>query len=98
MNMAQNVAGTSAANNATTVKCPKCGKELPAQAKFCFECGSKIEILAEDEIICPKCGEKTKKGKFCFLCGAPLVNKCPKCGTEVPQNGKFCLNCGEKLA
>lgn len=97
MNMAQNVA--SPANTASnTVKCPKCGKELPAQAKFCFECGSKIETLAEDEMICPKCGEKTKKGKFCFLCGAPLVNKCPKCGTEVPQNGKFCLNCGEKLA
>ncbi len=79
------------------VNCPKCHAELPSNAKFCLECGSKIELLAEDEMICPKCGEKTKKGKFCFLCGAPLVNKCSKCGTEVPPNGKFCLNCGEKL-
>ncbi len=79
------------------IKCPKCNAELPSNAKFCFECGNKIETLAEDEIICPKCGEKTKKGKFCFLCGAPLVNKCSKCGTEVPPNGKFCLNCGNPL-
>ena len=79
------------------ILCPKCSTKLPSNAKFCLECGSKIELLADDEMICPKCGEKTKKGKFCFLCGAPLINKCSKCGTEVPPNGKFCLNCGEKL-
>ena len=22
---------------------------------------------------------------------------CPKCGTELPDNAKFCLSCGEKL-
>ena len=77
--------------------CPKCNTELPSNAKFCFE-GGNSNIFTDDEMICPKCGEKTKKGKFCFLCGAPLVNKCPKCGTEVPPNGKFCLNCGEKLS
>ena len=81
----------------SNILCPKCNTKLPSNAKFCLECGSKIELLAEDEMICPKCGEKTKKGKFCFLCGAPLVNKCSKCGTEVPPNGKFCLNCGNPL-
>ena len=98
-NMAQNIAQQPVSEvKSDKIKCPKCNVELPANAKFCFECGCKIETLADDEIICPKCGEKTKKGKFCCLCGAPLVNKCSKCGTEIPPNGKFCLNCGEKLS
>lgn len=79
------------------IKCPKCGAELPENAKFCLECGEKIEILGENEMICPHCGKKTPKGKFCIDCGGALVRKCPKCGTEVPPNGKFCLECGEKL-
>lgn len=82
---------------AQTVKCPKCGKELPANAKFCPECGQKVEILGENEMICPECGKKTPKGKFCIECGHPLVNKCPNCGTEVPQGSKFCSECGTKL-
>ena len=80
-----------------TIKCPNCGKELPENAKFCLECGTKIEVLADNEMICPSCGKKTPKGKFCMECGAPLVNKCPNCGAEVPQGGKFCLECGTKL-
>ena len=76
--------------------CPKCGSDLPANAKFCLECGTKIELLAENEMICPACGQKTPKGKFCMECGAPLVCKC-KCGAEIPNGAKFCLECGEKL-
>ena len=81
----------------TTVTCPSCGKELPATSKFCFECGSKIEVLADNEMICPSCGKKTAKGKFCMECGSPLIRKCSKCGEEVPNGAKFCLQCGEKL-
>lgn len=80
-----------------TVDCPQCGNKLPAGAKFCLECGTKIEVLDPNEIICPSCGEKTPKGKFCMKCGTSLVNKCPNCGSEVPQGGKFCLECGTKL-
>ena len=80
-----------------TIKCVKCGNELPANAKFCLECGTKVELLAENEMICPACGKKTPKGKFCMECGQPLVNRCPNCGAEVPQGGKFCLECGTKL-
>ena len=79
------------------IKCATCGNELPAGAKFCFMCGSKIEELGTNEMICPSCGKKTPKGKFCMECGAPLVNKCPNCGAEVPQGGKFCLECGTRL-
>ena len=80
-----------------STSCPKCGFKLPKNAKFCFECGTKIEQMNENEMICPVCGKKTPKGKFCMECGSPLINKCPNCGAEVSQGGKFCLECGTKL-
>lgn len=79
------------------VPCPNCGKPVPANAKFCLECGTKIEHLSPNELICPACGAKTPKGKFCIECGAPLINKCPNCGAELPAGSKFCLECGTKI-
>ncbi len=81
----------------SSIKCAKCGNTLPANAKFCLECGAKVENLAENEMICPVCGKKTSKGKFCMECGASLIIKCAKCGAEIPTGAKFCLECGEKL-
>lgn len=78
-------------------KCANCGNVLPANAKFCLECGTKVVNLAENEMICPECGSKTPKGKFCMECGASLIRKCASCGAEIPTGAKFCLECGEKL-
>ncbi|MBR5518820.1 MAG: SPFH domain-containing protein [Clostridia bacterium] len=80
-----------------TVKCNNCGKEVPENAKFCLECGSKIEVVAENKVVCPKCGKKTAKGKFCMECGAKLQSLCPKCGKELTPEAKFCLECGTRL-
>ena len=95
-------AGTNMQNlvqsqTANTILCPGCGAQIPEGAKFCMECGTKIEQLAPNEMICPSCGKKTMKGKFCMECGAPLVNRCPNCGAELQQGAKFCLECGTKL-
>lgn len=79
------------------IQCANCGNSLPANAKFCLECGTKVENLAENEMLCPACGKKTAKGKFCMECGASLILKCAKCGAEIPTGAKFCLDCGEKL-
>lgn len=79
------------------IQCAQCHAELPDGAKFCFSCGAKVEVLAENEMICPKCGQKTPKGKFCMQCGQKLINVCPNCGKEVPEGAKFCFECGQKL-
>lgn len=79
------------------ITCPNCNSEVPENSKFCLECGTKIELLNENEVICPACGKKTNKGKFCMECGASLIAKCTKCGAELPNGAKFCLECGEKL-
>lgn len=94
-----NISGTAIGSTleTQTAKCPKCGNCLPASAKFCLECGTKIETVSKNEMICSACGKKTPKGKFCAECGQPLINKCPNCGAEIPQGGKFCFECGTKL-
>lgn len=75
-------------------KCADCGALLPQNAKFCLQCGKKVE--ASDLVTCPQCGKSVQKGKFCLECGYKFANTCPKCGVEV-ANGNFCPQCGEKL-
>jgi membrane protease subunit (stomatin/prohibitin family) len=78
------------------IKCPGCGFENPAGAKFCSNCGAE---LGTQPIICPKCKKENPSGsKFCVNCGASLVKiKCPKCSFENQPGAKFCSNCGNKL-
>lgn len=47
-----------------TRKCLRCGSVLPQNAKFCFECGAKLQN------VCPNCGKEVPQGaKFCLECG-----------------------------
>jgi len=55
-----------------SIVCSQCGHMISEQAKFCPECGNKIEVKAADEVFCPNCGQKTKRGKFCMECGSKL--------------------------
>ena len=49
------------------MKCPKCQTENREDAKFCNECGGKLEPL------CPACGKSNPSGsKFCDECGQDL--------------------------
>ena len=49
------------------MKCPKCQFKNPAPAKFCMECGNRLEFC------CSKCGSVTPHmGKFCLECGHDL--------------------------
>jgi len=49
------------------MKCSKCQHDNPDGAKFCMECGAKLDN------VCPKCGAKLPpEAKFCMECGAKL--------------------------
>jgi membrane protease subunit (stomatin/prohibitin family) len=46
--------------------CPKCGKPLPVNSKFCPECGTKLG----EKVFCKKCGKEIPTGaQFCPECG-----------------------------
>ena len=49
--------------------CPKCGAANLANAKFCTECGAKMETGSQT-VACVKCGAQLAAGsKFCNECG-----------------------------
>src|SRR3954453_22207036 len=48
--------------------CGSCGAQNPVGAKFCMECGAKLEL------VCPQCSTPYKPSqKFCMECDASLV-------------------------
>ncbi|MBP7051453.1 MAG: zinc ribbon domain-containing protein [Phycisphaerae bacterium] len=63
------------APSAADQRCPKCGAKVQAGAKFCWECGTRIEPpKPAAPTHCPKCGVKLPAGaKFCPACGEKIV-------------------------
>lgn len=66
------------ANAIADIVCKECGCNNPARAKFCMECGTKLEAVKTANgdimtVLCV-CGSKVPAGqKFCPVCGAPLT-------------------------
>ena len=59
--------------------CPKCVKKMESDAKFCSECGTKLDnaqnLVQKTPVqkICPSCGHTVKPGaKFCGKCGSSI--------------------------
>ena len=49
--------------------CPSCERDNPPGAKFCLQCGARIEAPAN----CPQCGtELPKEALFCTSCGVVI--------------------------
>jgi membrane protease subunit (stomatin/prohibitin family) len=71
--------GTSAA-----VTCPNCGRQNAVNAKFCADCGEKMEVA---KVPCVKCGAQLREGaKFCSECGAGQEKaKCQLPGRARPR-------------
>lgn len=68
MTNAMNQSKAEAAAPAKTA-CPKCGSANLANAKFCNDCGAKMETSLQ-AVPCAKCGAQIQAGsKFCNECG-----------------------------
>lgn len=100
-NAAANVVNTNVQSPSVKnkIKCHKCGEIVPEGARFCLNCGEKIEAYKADGdmVNCPKCGASVPKGKFCLECGYKFVDKCSNCGADLISGAKFCLECGTKV-
>jgi len=71
MNQSKNEAG-GGSEAGTKVKCAKCGTANLASAKFCNDCGAKMES-ASQTVPCAKCGVQLQPGtKFCNECGTKV--------------------------
>ncbi len=80
-------------------RCPECGMEIDAGARFCPNCGHQILVLRQ----CSKCGKNlSPKAKFCPACGTPAgatpaPRQCPECGAVNRPEAMFCNNCGKRI-
>lgn len=49
-------------------------------------------------ISCDKCNyQNTLYGKYCVMCGSPLMQICRECGEENITSAKYCRHCGIEL-
>ncbi len=71
--------------------CPKCGKELKDEAKFCGGCSYKFPETQEDGAVkCPSCGNLLKPGaKFCGKCGTKLDNIVQTNNVDISKQASF---------
>jgi len=81
-----------------TSPCPECGNTIPADARFCPQCGHQQVIFEK----CEHCGKNITPGaNFCPRCGKSTGEKtekkfCAACGAENLPESVFCDRCGEK--
>lgn len=69
-NMAPNNQNPQQFSGGQGIQCPTCGCQLQEGAKFCVECGTKIEVVPKANKYCMNCGaELPANAKFCFECG-----------------------------
>lgn len=67
------------------MKCKNCGSELAADARFCRDCGSKIEPDEQVEELKPAETEESQKVL------------CKNCGAELAHGAIFCRDCGNRI-
>jgi hypothetical protein len=67
------------------MNCPSCAAELPADARFCVECGAEVRPAAT--------GATTALPRYAIP-GPP----CPACGAVGPEGADYCVRCGHRLA
>ncbi|MEC0226741.1 SPFH domain-containing protein [Paenibacillus alba] len=79
----------------TSVPCKHCNSANSADAKFCADCGQKMQSTKP----CYKCNAENKENaKFCSECGTAIgIISCPSCSHELTAGSRFCPECGTSL-
>jgi membrane protease subunit (stomatin/prohibitin family) len=79
--------------------CPECQSGIPADSKFCPQCGHQQVVFTQ----CTRCGKNlAPTSRFCPRCGleaaaGPQKKFCKGCGSENLPDSMYCNDCGEKL-
>lgn len=69
--VAETPVAVASAASSEEIECPNCHTKLAMTAKFCPECGIKVE--AKKPAFCTECGEPINPGsKFCSSCGTKI--------------------------
>ncbi len=56
------------------MKCPKCGWDNQAQARYCSHCGTALPRKKREKVFCVECGAPNEtSARFCRECGTELV-------------------------
>lgn len=90
--------------------CANCGKILKDSAKFCGNCGTKVEHSVQNEVTEPKCAVcgnvLAGDSVFCPQCGTQVERvspnrmtelKCHVCGNTLKNDSVFCDKCGTRV-
>jgi len=75
MDVAQPATASAPATEQGAMACSNCGSQLPPNAKFCLECGTKVEQKPRmvQPTNCQNCGsELPPNAKFCLECGTKV--------------------------
>src|SRR6476661_2327662 len=73
----------SGARRSAKMRCEKCAAEIPADGKFCIECGTPVNQAAT--------------GATERLPDYAGGQQCAACGTRNPDGAAFCVTCGRSL-
>ena len=84
--------------------CPKCGKSVADEARYCLDCGEPLFSVELDTskthqagYPCPYCDVMVSyAARFCPICGQKL-HLAGKNGPEIESQGQAALNVYEKL-